>query len=59
MKIVYIVRGGYDYEGSSPIRGFANRESAERYANTIPTQRNDQTSLGWDYVTIEEIEIAE
>jgi len=56
MKMVYIVRGGYHYEfGSTSIKGFRSREAAERYANTIPTGWDDS----WDYVFIEEIEIAE
>jgi len=34
MKTVFIVSAGVDYEGSSPIKGFATRDEADRFANS-------------------------
>jgi hypothetical protein len=61
MNKVFIVRGGYYYEGSSPLKGFSTREAADSYAKTVPVIDIDDDENGaiWDYVFVEEILIEE
>lgn len=60
MNKVYIVRGGYHYEGSSPLKGFSTREAADSYAKTAPILNLDEDNGAlWDYVFVEEIVIEE
>lgn len=59
MNKVFIVRGGYYYEGSKNLKGFSTREAADSYAKTVPVIGDDDDGGLWDYVLVEEILVEE
>ena len=60
MNKVYIVRGGWQYEGSTALKGFSTREAADSYVQTVPILNIDEDNGAlWDYVFVEEINIEE
>lgn len=50
---VYIVIGGWDYEGQNNLKVFKTREGAEVYADEMK-RRDSYTNVRYDFVEIEE-----
>ena len=53
---IYLVSGGWDYEGSRVLKAFFTRENAELFASSINNNPKDHF---YDYITVSEMEVEE
>jgi hypothetical protein len=59
MKKVYVVMGGWQYEGlcDSHIKVFTDKSKAEVYAKDIEIRLHGETDYTYDYAVVVETEI--
>lgn len=47
MQTIFVVIGGFDYEGSSPLRAFPDRHEAEEFAAACREYEKSKPPLGY------------
>lgn len=58
MSNVYIVRAGWDYEGSDILKVFASVQDARDFVDNFPV-REDGRPEGYDYIHVSKFEVVQ